>query len=285
MSLRLRDQADRLRAVPLEAVLLLCGAAPDRHDKHKWHTAAGTLSVCGPKFINWSRGVGGGGAIDLVIHLKNVGFHDALHWLADHFAGAAAAFAPAVAPVGTPLRLPAPDSSRIAGVRDYLASQRRIAPVIIEALGASGALYADARANAVFVLRSDAGASVGAELRGTAGGSWRGMAPGSRKDLGFFAVGTPTAAKVILCESAIDAISAFQLDRGCRAISTSGARPNPAWLPALLSGAHQVVCGFDADPTGERMAAEMIALHPTVHRLRPPLHDWNDVLRAESPSA
>ncbi len=77
-----RERAERLRAIPLEEVLPLCGGEPDRHDKYKWHTPSGTLSVCGPKFINWSRGQGGGGAIDLVIHLKSLGFVDALDWRA-----------------------------------------------------------------------------------------------------------------------------------------------------------------------------------------------------------
>jgi hypothetical protein len=268
----------------LEAVLPLCGAAPDRHDRHKWHTPAGILSVHGPKFMNWSRGRGGGGAIDLVIHLKNVRFLDALQWLAGHFAAdPAPTFA--LAPVRAALRLPAADGSQIDRVRGYLANHRRIAPAIIETLIASGNLYADARANAVFVLRSEGGAQVGAELRGTAGGSWRGMAPGSRKDLGCFAVGAPAAATVMLCESAIDAISAFQLGRAGRVISTSGARSNPAWLPALLVGDRHILCGFDADPTGERMAGGMIARNPSIARLQPPLHDWNDVLRAAHPSA
>ena len=269
---------DRLRAVPLEAVLPLCGGAPDRHDQRKWHTPAGTLSVSGPKFMNWSRGIGGGGAIDLVIHLKNVGFLDALDWLAAHFEGVAG-LAPGSAAARAPLRLPEPDSSRLDRVRDYLTVQRGLAPAILDQLIASGELYSDGHANAVFVLRSEAGAPVGAELRGTSG-RWRGMAPGSSKDLGFFAVGARTAASAILCESAIDAISAFQLHCGCRAISTSGARPDPPWLPALLSSRRQIACGFDADLTGERMAAEMITLHPTVRRLCPLLHDWNDVLRA-----
>jgi hypothetical protein len=30
------------------------------------------------------------------------------------------------------------------------------------------------------------------------------------------------------------------------------------------------------------MACALIALHPTVQRLRPPQHDWNDVLQARS---
>ena len=39
-----------------------------------------------------------------------------------------------------------------------------------------------------------------------------------------------------------------------------------------------ILCGFDADHPGDAAAAQMVALHPTVRRLRPPAHDWNDVL-------
>jgi len=42
--------------------------------------------------MNWSRGVGdsvgGGGAIDLVIQVKSLGFIDALDWLARQLVGA-----------------------------------------------------------------------------------------------------------------------------------------------------------------------------------------------------
>jgi len=268
----------RLRAVPLEAVLPLCGAAPDRQDRRKWHTPAGTLSINGPKFMNWSRGVGGGGAIDLVIHLQGFGFRDAFDWLGRHFT---AAPPPALPAASSALQLPAPVPDHLLRVKTYLAGERRIAPSLIDALICAGLLYADARANAVFVLRRHDQSPVGAELRGTLGSSWRGMAPGSRKDLGFFAVGAPNAATVLLCESAIDALSAFQLDPRRQTISTSGARPDPAWLVPLVASSRPIYCGFDADPTGDAMAHAMIAHHPSILRLRPALKDWNDLLRAD----
>ena len=67
-----RDLAQRLRAMPLEHVLPLCGAQPDRYDRRKWHTPVGTLSVTGAKFVNWTLGRGGGGAIDLVMQLQRL---------------------------------------------------------------------------------------------------------------------------------------------------------------------------------------------------------------------
>ena len=274
-----RELAQHLRAIPLERVLPLCGAQPDRYDRRKWHTPAGQISVTGPKFMNWTLGTGGGGAIDLVIHLQRLDLKAALDWLAGHFP---AAFPPqpwAEPPTGR-LRLPAPVPGHLARVKDYLVGQRGLATEGLEPLIASGTLYADARANAVFLLHDEHSFPVGAELRGTSGCAWRGLAPGSQKDLGCFSIPAEPLPRIILCESAIDAISCFALHPDCRCLSTAGARPNPPWLQPLLDRGCQVYCGFDADPTGDGMACALIALHPAVQRLRPPHHDWNDLLRA-----
>jgi hypothetical protein len=40
-------------------------ATPDLHDRAKWHTSRGVLSVNNQKFMNWATGTGG--AIDLLI--------------------------------------------------------------------------------------------------------------------------------------------------------------------------------------------------------------------------
>jgi len=68
-----------------------------------------------------------------------------------------------------------------------------------DALIASGKLYADGRGNAVFLLLGKENTPVGAELRGTGPQRWRGMAPGSQKDLGYFSVSAPSVTRVILC--------------------------------------------------------------------------------------
>jgi hypothetical protein len=82
-----RHQAERLRAIALQAVLPLCGARRDGQDPRKWHTPAGVLSVTGSKFMNWTCDRGGGGAIDLVMQLQHLDFKAALDWLAEHFPG------------------------------------------------------------------------------------------------------------------------------------------------------------------------------------------------------
>jgi hypothetical protein len=274
-----RELTQRLRAIPLERVLALCGARPDRDDRRKWHTPAGVLSVTGAKFMNWTLGTGGGGAIDLVIHVRHLDFKAAVDWLAGYFPGPLS-LSPAIAMPPSGLRLPPPAPSRLGQVQHYLARQRGLPAPLLEGLLQSGSLYADARANAVFLLRDAHNLPVGAELRGTTQRQWRGLAPGSQKDLGCFSIPAEPRPSLVLCESAIDAMSCFALHPEHRCLSTAGARPDPCWLQPLLDQDRQIYCGFDADPVGEAMAQAMIGLHPAIQRLRPSQHDWNDVLRA-----
>lgn len=273
------DQLAALRALALERVLPLAGAEPDPYDPCKWHTAQGALSVRGSKFFHWTQGKGGGGAIDLVMHLHGWDFRRAVGWLEGHFP-----LPPPAAPIpatAAELQLPAPEPSNLSRVRHYLIQQRALPETLLPPLIQAGDLYADARANAVFLLRGVNSEPVGAELRGTTGARWRGLAPGSRKDHGYFSAAMSSApSSIILCESAIDALSALALHPQSRCFSTAGARPDPHWLKELLRQGIPTSCGFDADTTGETMARAMMTLHPTIQRRRPPLHDWNDVLRA-----
>jgi hypothetical protein len=275
-----RQRAQILRAVPLPRVLAALEAKPDPGDSAKWRTARGVLSVTGAKFFNWSQDLGGGGAIDLVMHLRQVGFGPALQWLEDHFS-----LAPPSQPAGVAtvhkLSLPAPAPHLWPRVERYLIEDRKLPRSLLAPLVHAGLLYADAHANAVFLLGDNPATAVGAELRGTTSLPWRGLAPGSRKDHGFFSASVASAHAIVLCESAIDALSCLALHPTFRCLSTSGARPDPAWLTSLLQQALPVFCGFDADPTGDAMAHRMIHCHPTIARLRPPAKDWNDTLRLQ----
>jgi hypothetical protein len=230
--------ADRLRAVPLETVLTLRGARPDRHDRAKWHTERGPLSITGTKFFNWHQQQGGGGAIDLVMHLAGVAYRTARRWLETNAsAGLPTAALPAVDPSsGKPatawrpdaLRLPQADPRWLARVHQYLTRRRGLDASLLEPLWESGQLYADGYANAVFVLvAGKAQRPVGAELRGTGLRVWRAMASGSNKDLGYFWIGGMAAREIVLCESAIDAISCT------RSTPSGSASPHLACGPTL----------------------------------------------------
>jgi hypothetical protein len=279
--------AARMRELPLESVLRARGAVPDRRDKHKWHTDQGPLSITGSRFMNWQRAVGGGGAIDLALHLGERDFRAAVLWLARNVAGIAASDnlqtpRPSSTPAGAKraLRLPVRNDGNLPRVIDYLVRERRLPDALVNSLIDAERLYADDRGNAVFLLLAGKPHRVvGAELRGTGAQSWRGMAAGSSKDAGFFWIGDAPWQHIVLCESAIDAISCHALDRERICISTSGVRPNPRWLAALILRGHTIDCGFDADEAGDEAAKAMMTRHPTIQRLRPSAKDWNDVLR------
>ncbi len=246
--------SDQLRAVPLETVLKLRGARPDPHDRAKWHTERGPLSITGAKFFNWHRQQGGSGAIDLVMHLAGVDYRTARSWLETNVsAGLPTAALPAALPAADPdggkpaawrsgvFRLPQADPRRLPRVRQYLTHRRALDASLLEPLWESGQLYADGRANAVFVLvAGKAQLPVGAELRGTGSRVWRAMAYGSNKDLGYFWIGTRAAREIVLCESPIDAISCFQIHPQRICISTSGVRADPPWLPVLIARGYTI---------------------------------------------
>lgn len=281
----MRSAVERLRQIPLPEVLLAAGARRDRTDKARWHTCQGALSVTGMKFFNWHRHVGGGGAIDLIMHLYGLDFKGAVAWLDQHFGHAGDSDLPAprlMRQSKATLRLPVACPRQLATVKQYLHLTRKLSEAVIDYLIGRGDLYADTRSNAVFVMRQTGDIKVGAELRGTGPLCWRGMAPGSCKDKGYFSIRNVTVEGIILCESAIDAISCFMINPTYYCISSAGARPHPGWLGRLVHHYPKVYCGFDADPTGDTMAQAMIQAYSSIKRLRPQQHDWNDQLRFQS---
>jgi hypothetical protein len=134
----MQGRADRLRALPLEAVLLRSGAIRDPADKAKWHTGRGVISITGAKFMNWNRSVGGGGAIDLAMHLGGLRFMEALEWLSRNFPALDPSDPPPVLP--PPLLLPFPYEEKLSGVRRYLYDCRRLPAALVEPLIAGGSI-------------------------------------------------------------------------------------------------------------------------------------------------
>ncbi len=81
----MKYQIELIRNIDLNLVLSRTEAKKDPHDRAKWHTCRGILSVTGRKFMNWSTGTGGGGAIDLFMHLYQCDFKTALAELWQNF--------------------------------------------------------------------------------------------------------------------------------------------------------------------------------------------------------
>jgi hypothetical protein len=291
----IKNRADMVRRIGLEEILKRTGCLRYRFDKTKWHTPQGAISIRGEKFFNWTAGVGGGGTIDLVIHLMDYDFKSAVSWLSCHFSLSNLSDTLSNLKVdrnkinhsnsdGKTVRLPPRDDGKLLQIRHYLIHRRCLPKAVLDYLIGRGVLYADDKANAVFLLLGKEKKVVGAEIRGTNDyfRKWHAVAAGTKKYKGCFYIRDKGAKKLVLCESAIDAISYFVLHQKCMAVSTAGANPNPHWINHFLNRGFEIFCAFDSDETGERMANRMRELYPAVKRLRPEKHDWNEVLKSKN---
>jgi len=300
------------RQLDLRDTIQTLGGAQDRYDTHKWRVNDEHISINGERFYNHDRQQGGGGSIDLVMHVIGYSFTQAVAYL-NHEAGPELAVA-AAAQHGArertaqaeeiiergeraPFMQPARDEDRWPQVRAYLVEQRAIPRGMIDELHERGTIYADGRSNAVF-LRTDAeGQAVGASLRGTLPGSeFQGLAYGSRRDEGHFSftIGTPerySAPQYHITESPIDALSRAALiqragERGEYVFLSNdghGELPKRQIEEGLARGA-LVHCGFDNDAGGHKLWAQVKEAYPraeAIVRERPPAgaKDWNDALR------
>ena len=286
-------RANHVRDVPLAKLAVQLGYRPDPRNPARWKRPGSVLSITGDKFFDHHRDHGGGGAIDLVMHVRGCRFQAAVEFLERH------AGLPRPAPVPTSpnapdrrnrLRLPAPAERLWDPVRDFLTTARGLDPALLERCRQDGILYADSRRNAVFVCRDRHQHPVGAELVGTRpapdGRSFKGMAPGSRKARGgFWLPANPDDLDVLLLvESAVDALSALRLlapslPPDTLLASTAGiATTLPRWLQAFR--APRILCAYDADPAGDQAADALRRNAPHCSRLRPVgAKDWNDLLR------
>lgn len=147
----LKSLADRVREADLEVVADNLGLERDRHDKHKWRDAEHIISINNGKFMDWLADQGGGGAIDLVMHLQKVDFKQAVQWLS----GQDLTVRPVHSPPQTrstrdehqPLQMPVVNEYRWAAVKDYLIETRKLPKTlkqlwqwhqVAQALGKSG---------------------------------------------------------------------------------------------------------------------------------------------------
>src|SRR5260370_27488344 len=77
-----KNEIEKVRGVPLDDVLERFGAQRDPQDPQRnWKTHAGRITVTDAKFYNHDQETGGGGSIDLAMHLGGFKFTQAVAWL------------------------------------------------------------------------------------------------------------------------------------------------------------------------------------------------------------
>jgi hypothetical protein len=174
------------------------------------------------------------------------------------------------------------DSGWLVGDSPYLRS-RGVRPATLTAPRFLGTFRADSRGRVLFPHHDDAGFA-GFESKGH---GWTSFAPGGVKAL-WSSNTVPTDTGLVLVESAIDALSHYQLhpDARTRYASTAGSvgehqrRVIGATLASLPAGS-TVVLAFDRDAGGEDLARQIRELAPgPFERVTSPIgKDWNDCLK------
>jgi hypothetical protein len=165
----------------------------------------------------------------------------------------------------------------------YLTRERGIDKRVIEAFE----VRQDERGNACFGHRDYVDVS-GWEVKNQ---GFTGFSAGGERAVTLVVPGGGKPKKIVICESAIDAMSYAQLkhERGNCYMSTAGAQLSPAQrtlLTQILSKTTlPVVLAMDKDAAGERMAQEVAQMAPqgvqTTREVPEAGKDWNDALRAQ----
>lgn len=289
---KLLDSATVARDIPLVEVMESFGCVQKDNDPKNWDTPVGRISVqefaspdLADVFYNHDLSKGGGGAIDLVMHLGGYTFKEAMAHITSHLGGVATAEAAALhsmkktireaaAEPAAPYVVPTGDDSTWPLVFDYLTQTRGISVGVVKEYHKLGYLRSDAYRNVVILNNSKNGHS----LRGTLPGS---TFKGARGVKGFFTPNTGnTSTPVFICEGALDALSLRSA--GLSAISTQGSTDMDALHTFLLrykAAGYHLVAAFDNDAAGAKMAQVVMSWGDVgASYARPVGKDWNEDL-------
>jgi 5S rRNA maturation endonuclease (ribonuclease M5) len=291
------DLANKVRDIPLEQVAYELGLEPDPKDKHKWQNEQHIINITGSKFYDWQHLKGGGGAIDLVMHVNECNFNQAVTWLNDRLGESATLEAVTYKTreiIQTeqphPFIAPTPNADKWQAVKTYLTRERRLPSSLVDSLHDLGLVYADDKQNAVFLRRDlDEQIITGATLRGTAGddNTFKGLALGSKRSNGWFhfyqgGQSSEPIVRAVLVESPIDAMSFAVLDRTDSRktiyLSTDGAGTIPVEFLQTLPN-KSVIIAYDNDQPGNLMAQRAMEDLPNCVRNQPKAKDWNEELK------
>jgi hypothetical protein len=305
--MKISELADRLRDIPLRDVLERYGFEPRREGATlRAKSSRHNIVVTGGRWFDNKANIGGGGAIDLVMHLGGVDFMAACRSLVDQFRPLAAGQSDLSFPSSSQ-RQPAPrkkpfeelmalyaarDDSNWPIARAYLIEQRKTSAGLVDELHASGSIYANSHLpnpSLVFLHRDQHGDVRGATLRDTRHQS--AFRPCLGDKLGaWFTVGDLTQAKrLVAVESPIDALSYFTLfgrpDGSLAVVSCAGAIVPQALMFHACDRRQAFVVALDNDPAGERgwlkardETADWAGFN--LSSVRPKQKDWNDDLVA-----
>ncbi|NJM23733.1 MAG: DUF3991 domain-containing protein, partial [Richelia sp. SM1_7_0] len=305
-----KQQADKLRDLPLEEVAWNLGLDKADIGENRWKGLERVININGSKWYDFTEEKGGGGAIDLVMHVNNFNFRSSVAWLHEQFGeeGMLRASKALIEKQVTKIALevpapvfkpPTPNESKWLSVQDYLVQKRGLPENFVIGLKQKAWLYADDQQNAVFTMReltvkegtqyTNAETTLkGAFLRGTRGenNSFMGYALNSKRREGWFYFhlgGKPgdEIQKVVLCKSPIEALSCASIG-----VSERGGMPSERTmymavdstksLPLeFLREVRAITAAYDNDDAGCSTAQAIKELLPQTTIAHPKAEDWN----------
>ncbi|BAZ18474.1 plasmid recombinant protein (plasmid) [Calothrix sp. NIES-4071] len=305
---QLKQTLNKLRDIPLHQVAWHLGLIKGK-DK-KWKGEKHSVNIDGSKWYDFHpiQNKGGGGAIDLVMHVGDYSFKQAVAFLNDRFGEEkmlasvthhARTGAKGIAKLESVQQFePDIDNKNWDKVKKYLTQERGLHPSLVETFHQQGLIYADNNQNAVFVMRNLEGGYYGAFLRGTVGenNTFMGYAKGTKRDncWFYFQSGSQSISDVeqaVLCKSPIDALSLAQLQvetgaRDKKVLTIYMAADSAESLPIeYLQSIPTVLCAYGNDDAGDSLFSATRALLPDTQQIKPTAIDWNLELLAKQRDA
>ena len=318
-----RQTTDRLKEIPVELVFSRFELVHTRRfGANTWISGDGEHKINvlpGNRFADVAAGkakrddgylpqLSRSNAINAAIYMSGgrMSFLEALNWVRDNFSAGEKPILSKTSGAGkqkldapVPIEKPIFDEDKIERVRDYLETTRKISAETISAVERNKTLRADARANAVFILRDFEGRETGFQWRSTAT-NFRGNTLGTSKDLGCFFIGDPLRAEeIVLTEAPIEALSYYDLqvekDWSRTAIISLGqATINDEILGKIkaLENLRRIDIAFNADEPGQKSARGLayrltneLPQIETINQRPQTEEDWNDFLVKSSRAA
>jgi Plasmid recombination enzyme len=281
-----------VRSLPLETVAVELGLDSDPQRPHKWRSPGFEINITDSKFYDWQALQGGGGAIDLVMHVRDCGFRAAVVWLRDRFGESATLQALThqaqavfeAEPVQQFMPPPA-DEQQWQRVRAHLTQGLRLPEGLVDQLHRQGLVYADADRRIVFLHRDlNSEAVTGATGYSIEDGEY-GVAEGSRRSQGWFYVEVGNAdepmQRVICVDSPIEALSKWGLEQPGQGRSLYLAANPGMQLPLdWLQRSAAVVLACGVDKPGKALVLQIQAQVPGVLQEYPQGEGWNEDLQA-----
>lgn len=269
---------EKLRQLDLTAVCSVLGLERDSTDTQQFKTDGFRIDVNGLKWFDHHAQKGGGGAIDLTMHVKKISFISACNYLCSVSGElSTVTHTTTTAPART-TKPPAPNNSNLSAVMAYLTDKRGLNVDLVRWCTENGLIYADSRRNCVFRY-----GLTGSELRGTGAVQWRSVY--GTIESGFI-LPARNAVGVAVLESAIDALSYRQLHRDVITVSIAGNGNHKVINQAVAIAKAKnlpVLSAFDNDNGGniaDKILNDSAGLCGVkVIQDRPITKDWNEVLK------